>query len=103
MFRLFLKNLYWRNWSKKKQINKNKKKTRSEKVLKKQLIEESDDNDEVVSKLEENNSTDDSSEPDDEMETGSINGNFNNVFYSPAGINLHTFLPTQVDSALSMS
>ena len=39
-----------------------------------------------------NNSTDDLSEPDDEMETGSINDNFRNAFYFAASINLHTFL-----------
>ena len=47
--------------------------------------------------------THDSSEPDDEMETGSINGNFKNVFYCPATINLHIFLAEQVVSVLPMS
>ena len=52
------------------------KKSRSEKkVSTKQLIEESDDDDEVISNVGGNNSTDDLSEPDDEMETGSINDN----------------------------
>ena len=50
-----------------------------------------------------NNSTDDLSEPDDEMETGSINDNFRNAFYFAARINLHTFLAEQVASVLSMS
>ena len=39
-----------------------------------------------------NNSTDDPSKPDDEMKNGSINDNFQNAFYFPARINLHTFL-----------
>ena len=65
-------------------------------------MEKSDD-DEVISNLKENNSTDNSSEPDDEMVTGTINGNFKDVFYCPARINLHTFLGTQVVSVLSMS
>ena len=93
------------NWSENKQINANgkKKKSRSEKVSKKQLIEESDDDNEVISNVEDSNSTDDSSEPDDEMETGSINGNLKNVFYCPTKINLHTFLVEQVASVLSMS
>ena len=56
------------------------------------MIEESDDNDEVISYVGDNNSTDNLSEPDDEMETGSINDNFRNVFYFAARINLHTFL-----------
>ena len=68
------------------------KKSRSEKkVLTKQLIEESDD-DEVISNIRGNNFTDSLSEPDDEMETGSINDNFRNAFYFAARINLHTFL-----------
>ena len=59
---------YKRKWEEKK--------SRSErKVLKKQLKEESDDNDIVISNIGGNNSTDDLSEPDDEMETGSINDN----------------------------
>ena len=67
-------------------------KSRSEKnVWKKQLIEESDDDDEVISNVGGNNSTDDLSEPDDEMETGSINDSFRNAFYFAARINLHTF------------
>ena len=37
--------------------------------------EESDDNDTIISNVGGNNSTDDLSEPDDEMETGSINDN----------------------------
>ena len=80
-----------------------RKKSRSEKkVLTKQLIEESDD-DEVISNIRGNNFTDSLSEPDDEMETGSINDNFRNVFYFAARINLHTFLVEQVASALLMS
>ena len=50
-----------------------------------------------------NNSTDDLSEPDDEMETGSINDNFRNAFYFATRINLHTFLVEQVTSVLSIS
>ena len=70
-----------------------RKKSRSEKkFLKKQLIEESDDDDEVISNVRGNNFTDNLSEPDDEMETGSINDNFRNAFYFAARINLHTFL-----------
>ena len=77
---------------------------RSEKkVATKQLIEESDDNDEVISNVRGNNSTDNVSKPDDEMETGSINDNFRNVFHFAARINLHTFLAEQVASVLSMS
>ena len=87
-----------------KEANKRKreeKKSRPEKkVLKKQLIKSNDD--EVVSDLEDNNPSDVSSEPDDEMVTESIDGNFKNVFCCPAGINLHTFLATQVVSVLSM-
>ena len=87
-----------------KEANKQKqeeKESRPEKkVSKKQLIK-SDDN-EVVSDLEDNNPSDSSSEPDDEMVTESIDGNFKNVFYCPAGINLHTFLVIQVVSVLSM-
>ena len=56
------------------------------------MIEESDDNDAVIGNVGGNNSTDDLSEPDDEMETGSINDNFRNAFYFAARINLHTFL-----------
>ena len=68
-------------------------KSRSEKqVSTKQLIEESADNDEVISNNRGNNSTDDLSEPDDEMETRSINDNFRNAFYFAARINLNTFL-----------
>ena len=79
------------------------KKSRSEKkVLTKQLIEESDD-DEVISNIRGNNFTDSLSEPDDEMETGSINDNFRNAFYFAARINLHTFLVEQVASVLLMS
>ena len=81
-----------------------KKKTRSEKkISKQQVAEESDDNDEVISNVGGNNSTDDLSEPDDEMETGSINDNFRNAFYFAARINLHTFLAEQVASVLSIS
>ena len=81
-----------------------KKKTRSEKkISKQQVAEESDDNDEVISNVGGNNSIDDLSEPDDEMETGSINDNFRNAFYFAASINLHTFLAEQVASVLLMS
>ena len=81
-----------------------KKKTRSEKkVSKQQVAEESDDNDEVISNFGGNNPIDNLSEPDDEMETGSINDNFRNAFYFAARINLHTFLVEQVASVLSMS
>ena len=81
-----------------------RKKSRSEKkFLKKQLIEEYDDDDEVISNVRGNNFTDNLSEPDDEMETGSINDNFRNAFYFAARINLHTFLAEQVASVLSMS
>ena len=80
------------------------KKSRSEKkVATKQLIEESDDDDEVISNVRGNNSTGDVSKPDDEMETGSINDNFRNVFHFAARINLHTFLAEQVASVLLMS
>ena len=79
------------------------KKSRSEKkVSTKQLIEESDD-DEVISNIRGNNYTEDLSEPDDEMETGSINDNFRNAFYFATRINLHTFLAEQVASILIMS
>ena len=62
-----------------------RKKSRSEKkFLKKQLIEEYDDDDEVISNVRGNNFTDNLSEPDDEMETGSINDNFRNAFYFAA-------------------
>ena len=81
-----------------------RKKSRSEKkFLKKQLIEEYDDDDEVISNVRGNNFTDNLSEPDDEMETGSINDNFRNAFYLATRINLHTFLAEQVASVLSMS
>ena len=81
-----------------------RKKSRSEKkFLKKQLIEEYDDDDEVISNVRGNNFTDNLSEPDDEMETGSINDNFRNAFYFATRINLHTFLAEQVASVLSMS
>ena len=49
------------------------------------------DDKEVVRNLEDNNPSDNSSELDDETVTGSTDGNFKNVFYCPAGINLHTF------------
>ena len=67
------------------------------------MIEDSDDDDAVISNIGGNNSTDNLSEPDDEMETGSINDNFRNAFYFAAKINLHTFLVEQVASVLSMS
>ena len=80
------------------------KKSRSEKkALIKQLIEESGDNDEVISNVWDNNSIDDLSEPNDEMETGSVNDKFRNAFYFAARINLHTFLAEQVDFVSSMS
>ena len=66
------------------------------------MIEESDD-DEVISNIRGNNYTEDLSEPDDEMETGSINDNFRNAFYFATRINLHTFLTEQVASILIMS
>ena len=66
------------------------------------MIEESDD-DEVISNIRGNNYTEDLSEPDDEMETGSINDNFRNAFYFATRINLHTFLAEQVASILIMS
>ena len=73
------------------------KKSRSEKkALIKQLIEESGDNDEVISNVWDNNSIDDLSEPNDEMETGSVNDKFRNAFYFAARINLHTFLAEEV-------
>ena len=46
----------------------------------------SDDDDEVISYVGDNDSTDNLSEPDDEMETGSINDNFRNVFYSASSL-----------------
>ena len=67
------------------------------------MIEESDEDDEVIRNVEGNNSTGDLSQPDDEMETGSINDNFRNAFYFAASINLHTFLAEQVASVLLMS
>ena len=67
------------------------------------MIEESDDDDEVIRNVGGNNSTDDLSQPDDEMETGSINDNFRNAFYFAARINLHTLLTEQVASVLLMS
>ena len=80
------------------------KKSRSEKkALIKQLIEESGDNDEVINNVWDNNSIDDLSEPNDEMETGSVNDKFRNAFYFAARINLHTFLAEQVASVLLMS
>ena len=57
----------------------------------------------ITSNIKGNNSTDDLSEPDDEIETGSINDNFRNAFYFAASINLHTFLAEQVASVLLMS
>ena len=57
----------------------------------------------ITSNVGGNNSTDDLSEPDDEMETGSINDNFRNAFYFAARINLHTFPAKQVASVLLMS
>ena len=71
--------------------------------MKKQFIVKSDDDDEVITNIGGNNSTDNLSEPDDEMETGSINDNFRNAFYFAARINLHTFLAEQVASVLLMS
>ena len=63
----------------------------------------SDDDDEIIRNIGSNNSTDDLSEPDDEMETGSINDNIRNAFYFAARINLHAFLAKQVASVLLMS
>ena len=57
----------------------------------------------ITSNIKGNNFTDDLSEPDDEIETGSINDNFRNAFYFAASINLHTFLAEQVASVLLMS
>ena len=57
----------------------------------------------ITSNIKDNNFTDDLSEPDDEIETGSINDNFRNAFYFAASINLHTFLAEQVASVLLMS
>ena len=67
------------------------------------MIEESDADDEVISNVGSNKSTDDLSEPDDEMETGSINDNFRNAFYFATRINFHTFLAEQVASVLLIS
>ena len=59
------------------------KKNRSEtKAFKNQLKKKLND-DELISDTEANNSADDSSEPKDEMETGTIDGNFEAAFYSP--------------------
>ena len=57
----------------------------------------------ITSNIKGNNFTDNLSEPDDEIETGSINDNFRNAFYFAASINLHTFLAEQVASVLLMS
>ena len=85
-------------------MQKEGKKSKSgKKVSTKQLMEESDDDDEVISNVGGNNSTDNLSQPDDEMETGSINDNFRNAFYFATRINLHTFLAEQVASVLLMS
>ena len=85
-------------------MQKEGKKSKSgKKVSTKQLMEESDDDDEVISNVGGNNSTDNLSQPDDEMETGSINDNFRNAFYFATRINLHTFLAQQVASVLLMS
>ena len=82
----------YRRYSVLSNANGKEKKSRSErKISKKQLIEGSDDNDEVISNIGSNNSTVDLSEPDDKMETGSINNNFRNAFYFAARINLQTF------------
>ena len=84
-------------------MQKEGKKSKSgKKVSTKQSMEESDD-DEVISNVGGNNSTDNLSQPDDEMETGSINDNFRNAFYFATRINLHTFLAEQVASVLLMS
>ena len=86
-------NLYWRIWSKKKQINAYRKKKiyvqKSEKNPQKRIQM-------MTADVQDTNSTDGSSEPKDEMETGSINGNFKTVFDCPARINFHTFLVEQV-------
>ena len=58
-----------------------KKKNRSEtEAFKNQLMKKLND-DELISDPEANNSTDNSSERKDEMETGSIDGNFKAAFY----------------------
>ena len=67
------------------------------------MLEESDDNDAVISNIGGNNYTGNLSEPDDEMETGSINNNYRCAFYFAARIILHTFLVEWAASALSMS
>ena len=54
--------------------------------------------DELISDTEANNSADDSSEPKDEMETATIDGNFEAAFYCPDWINLQTSLAEQVAS-----
>ena len=58
-----------------------KKKNRSEtEAFKNQLMKKLN-NDELISDPEANNSTDNSSERKDEIETGSIDGNFEAAFY----------------------
>ena len=58
-----------------------KKKNRSEtEAFKNQLMKKLND-DELISDTEANNSTDNSSERKDEIETGSIDGNFEAAFY----------------------
>ena len=58
-----------------------KKKNRSEtEAFKNQLMKKLND-DELISDPEANNSTDNSSERKDEIETGSIDGNFEAAFY----------------------
>ena len=54
--------------------------------------------DELISDPEANNSTDNSSERKDEIETGSIDGNFEAAFYCLDSVNLQSSLAEQVAS-----
>ena len=64
---------------------KSRKKICSEKkISKNQLIEESEDNDKLICGIEEKSLAENSSEPENEMETGSISGNFKAACYCPA-------------------
>ena len=60
------------------------------------MIEDSDGKDDLIWDIEDNSLVDNSSEPENEMETGSISGNFKAACYCPAWINLHASLPEQV-------
>ena len=60
------------------------------------MIEDSDDNDELICDMEDNSLVDNSSEPENEMENGSLSGNFKAACYCSAWINLHASLPEQV-------